>query len=43
MVGHDDPNSIGNLTVLDAENPDRASARTAYGFLFTDYLKREQP
>ncbi len=43
VVGHDDPNGIGNLTILDAENPDRASARTAYGFLFTDYLKREQP
>ena len=43
VIGHDDPNGIGNLTVLDAENPDRASARTAYGFLLSNYLEREQP
>jgi hypothetical protein len=38
-----DPNAYGNLTFLDADNPDRATARTAYGFLFTDYLGRNQP
>jgi hypothetical protein len=43
VAGHNDPNAIGNLTFLDAEKPDRAKARTAHGFLFTDYLKREQP
>jgi hypothetical protein len=40
---HNDPDRIGNLTVLDAEQPDRAGARTGYGFLFTSYLEREQP
>jgi hypothetical protein len=43
VVGQHDPNSIGNLTFLDADNPDRAAARTAYGFLLTNYLEREQP
>jgi hypothetical protein len=35
--------SYGNLTFVDANNPDRATARTAYGFLLTDYLGRTQP
>jgi hypothetical protein len=43
VVGQSDPNHIGNLTFLDADKPDRASARTAYGFLFTNYLERGQP
>ena len=43
VVGHDDPNGIGNLTILDADHPDRANARAAYGFLFTNYLERKQP
>jgi len=43
VVGHDDPNRLGNLTFLDADRPDRATARTAHGFLLTDYLEREQP
>ena len=43
VVGQSDPNQIGNLTFLDADNPDRATARTAYGFLFSDYLERGQP
>ena len=43
MVGQDDPDAIGNLTFLDADQPDRATARTAYGFLFSNYLEREQP
>ena len=43
VVGHNDPDGIGNLTILDAENPDRANARTAYGFLLSNYLEREQP
>jgi hypothetical protein len=43
VVGHPDPNRFGNVTFLDADNPDRALARTAYGFLLTDYLEREQP
>lgn len=40
---HADPNGVGNLTLLDAEKPDRAKARAAYGFLLTNYLDREQP
>jgi hypothetical protein len=43
VVGHDDPNGLGNVTFLDADKPDRATARTAHGFLLTDYLEREQP
>lgn len=43
VVGHEDPGRIGNITVLDAESPTRASARTAYGFLLNHYLEREQP
>jgi hypothetical protein len=38
-----DPDMRGNVTFLDANNPDRATARTAYGFLFTDYLGRTAP
>jgi hypothetical protein len=43
ILGHNDPTGFGNLTILDARNPDRATARTAYGFLFTKYLERGQP
>jgi len=43
VLGHSDPSSVGNITVFDADNPDRATARTAYGFLFSDYLERGQP
>jgi hypothetical protein len=43
VVGQNDPDAIGNLTFLDADQPDRATARTAYGFLFSDYLERAQP
>ena len=43
VVGQSDPNGIGNLTFLDADHPDRATARTAYGFLFSNYLERVQP
>jgi len=43
VVSHYDQDGIGNLTFLDAENPDRANARTAYGFLLSNYLEREQP
>ena len=43
VVSHVDPTAIGNLTVLDADHPDRAKARTAHGFLLTNYLEREQP
>jgi hypothetical protein len=43
VVGQSDPNQIGNLTFLDADNPDRPTARTAYGFLFSNYLERGQP
>ncbi len=42
-VGQSDPDAIGNLTFLDADSPDRATARTAYGFLFSNYLERAQP
>lgn len=38
-----DPNAYGNLTVLDADNPERATARSARGFLFTNYLGRTAP
>lgn len=43
VLGHNDPTGYGNLTLLDAREPARATARTAYGFLFTDYLGRNQP
>lgn len=43
VVGQDDPDRIGNLTFLDADKPDRATARTAYGFLYSNYLDRGQP
>jgi hypothetical protein len=43
VVSHDDPDGIGNLTFLDADKPDRATARTAYGFLLSNYLERGQP
>jgi hypothetical protein len=43
VVEHAQAENIGNLTVLDADDPDRANARTAYGFLFTNYLERTQP
>jgi hypothetical protein len=43
VLGHVDPTGYGNLTLLDARTPERATARTAYGFLFTDYLGRNQP
>jgi hypothetical protein len=42
VLGHDLDN-YGNLTFVDANSPDRATARTAYGFLLTDYLGRTQP
>ena len=38
-----DPMNVGYLTVLDADQPDRKGARSAYGFLLTDYLERGQP
>jgi hypothetical protein len=43
IVGHEDPNGIGNLTILDADHPNRANARAAYGFLLTNYLERKLP
>jgi hypothetical protein len=43
VVNHYDQDGIGNLTILDAETPDRAKARTANGFLLSNYLEREQP
>ena len=43
VVSHSDPDSIGNLTFLDADHPARATARTAYGFLLSNYLDRGQP
>jgi hypothetical protein len=43
VVEQRDPDRIGNLTFLDADQPDRAWARTAYGFLFSNYLERGQP
>jgi prepilin-type processing-associated H-X9-DG protein len=42
-VGQADPNNVGNVTFLDADNPDRTTARTAYGFLLTNTLERGQP
>jgi hypothetical protein len=43
VVDQNDPNSVGNVTFLDADNPDRTTARTAYGFLLTNYLERGNP
>lgn len=38
-----DPNNYGSLTFLDADNPERATARSARGFLFTNTLERTAP
>jgi hypothetical protein len=38
-----DPMKLGYLTVLNADQPDRKGARSAYGFLLTDYFQRGQP
>jgi hypothetical protein len=43
VVSHPDPDNVGNITFLNANAPDRATARTAYGFLYTNYLLRAQP
>jgi hypothetical protein len=43
VLENSDPNSYGSLTFLDADNPDRAGARSARGFLFTDTLARTAP
>jgi hypothetical protein len=43
VVSHPDPDNVGNITFVNANAPDRATARTAYGFLYTNYLKRAQP
>ena len=43
VVEQEYQDTIGNLTFLDADHPDRATARTAYGFLFSNYLERGQP
>jgi hypothetical protein len=43
VVSHADPDKVGNITFLNANAPDRATARTAYGFLYTNYLTRAQP
>jgi hypothetical protein len=40
VLENPDPNAYGNLTLLDADNPERATARNARGFLLTDYLGR---
>jgi hypothetical protein len=37
------PSPLGSLTVLDADTPDRATARALQGFLLTDLLDREDP
>jgi hypothetical protein len=39
----EDPTNVGYVTVLYADQPDRKAARSAYGFLLTDYLERGQP
>jgi hypothetical protein len=36
------PSAVGSLTVLDADQPERATARAAYGFLLTNLLDRPQ-
>jgi hypothetical protein len=38
-----DPMNVGYVTVLDADQPDRKGARSAYGFLLTDNFQRGQP
>lgn len=38
-----DPMKLGYLTVLNADQPDRKGARSAYGFLISDYFERGQP
>jgi hypothetical protein len=43
VLENPDPNTYGNLTLLDADNPDRATARSARGFLFTNTLGRTAP
>jgi hypothetical protein len=43
VIEQSDPDKVGNVTVLDADAPDRTGARTAYGFLLTNYLTRGQP
>jgi hypothetical protein len=43
VVSHADPDNVGNITFVNANTPDRATARTAYGFLYTNYLLRAQP
>lgn len=43
VLEHQDLVDGGNLTFLDADRPSRATARTAYGFLFANYLGRTRP
>ena len=43
VISHADPDHAGNITFVNADAPDRATARTAYGFLYTNYLQRAQP
>ncbi len=43
LVLEQTPNAYGNLTFVNADNPDRATARTARGFLFASYLGRTAP
>jgi hypothetical protein len=43
VLQQSDPDGYGNLTFIDADTPDRTNARTAYGFLFANYLGRKQP
>jgi hypothetical protein len=43
VLEHLGVDTYGDLTFVDADNPDRSTARTARGFLFTDYLGRPQP
>jgi len=46
VLGMDDPTdakSVGYVTVLNADQPDRKGARSAYGFFLTDYLERGTP
>ena len=43
VVSQPDPDNVGNITFVNADVPDRATARTAYGFLYTNYLLRAQP
>jgi glyoxylase-like metal-dependent hydrolase (beta-lactamase superfamily II) len=43
VISHADPDNAGNITFVNADAPDRATARTAYGFLYTNYLQRAQP